>query len=91
MSNLEIIEEVVIDGDVHFSGRLDGRIHRFVIFGEALDQKAHHDDEDSSGGYDRLHVFKDHKEEIAGLAEKLIDLNLAFDPVYTIDSEAFNR
>ena len=88
---LEIFDELIVDGDVHFSGKLDGKIHRFVIYGEALDVKAHYNEEEASGGYDRLLVFEDHKDDIAALAEKLIDQHQAFDPVYTIDSEAFNR
>ena len=42
-------------------------------------------------GYDRLHVFEDHKDEIAAIAEKLIEKDLAYDPVYTIDTTKFNR
>lgn len=91
MSSLEIIDESIVDGGVHFSGKVDGRIHRFVISGEALDHKAHHSDDDASWGYDRMHVFEDYKHEIAELAEKLIDLDLAFDPVNTIDSDSFNQ
>ena len=88
---LEIFEEVLIDQDVHFSGKLDGQIHRFVITAEALNDKVHHSKEDSSGGYDRLRVFEDHKEEIATIAEQLIDKDLAYDPVYSIDTTIFNR
>ena len=88
---LEIFEEVLIDQDVHFSGKVDEKIHRFVITAEALDDKAHHSEDDSSDGYDRLHVFEDHKDEIAAIAEKLIEKDLAYDPVYTIDTTKFNR
>ena len=88
---LEIFEEVLIDQDVHFSGKVDGKIHRFVITAEALDDKAHHSEDDFSHGYDRLHVFVDHKEEIAAIAEKLIEKDLASDPVYSIDTAIFNR
>ena len=47
---LEIFEEVAIDQDVHFSGKVDGNIHRFVITAEAFDDKAQHSEDDSSKG-----------------------------------------
>jgi len=41
--------------------------------------------------FDRLNAFEDHRQEIAAIAEKLIDRDLAYDPVYCIDDTILNQ
>ncbi len=83
--SLEVLDEVIEGGEVHFRGRSDDLIHRFVLTKQAIEKLSCNKNINLDQESAVLEVFRQHQSNIAKVAENLlIKKDLAYDPVYTI-------
>ncbi len=83
--SLKILDEVIVDEEVHFRASRKKLVHRFVLTKQAITKLSQNKDLNFNNESGVLRVFTENKLEIAKAAENLlVKQDLAYDPVYTI-------